>query len=176
MPVQRTPTSSIHDFLVEKIRALQMVIKTQDDARSLSQASIAWAQDPSPPQPEVEDECLTPKVLELGNLQLFNPVAQEHDRDEFLQQYTYSITGEQNPVGRNWEQKATIATKPDDRRNWAASEAWPSGIEIRPAGMLCRALHFEREKARALLLARGFFFYFGLFHHYSRNEVGETFF
>jgi hypothetical protein len=56
-----------------------MVIKTQDDARSLSQASIAWAQDPSPLQPEVEDECLTPKVLELGNLQLFNPVAQEHD-------------------------------------------------------------------------------------------------
>jgi hypothetical protein len=54
---------SLHEFLVEQIRSLQMVAEAQDDAPSLTQASIAPAQVTLPPQPEVEDECLKSEVL-----------------------------------------------------------------------------------------------------------------
>jgi hypothetical protein len=44
---------SLHDFLVEQIRSLQLVVEEQGIAKSLSQASIASAQDPLPSQPIV---------------------------------------------------------------------------------------------------------------------------
>jgi hypothetical protein len=45
---------SLHGFLDEQIRSLQLVVETQDDAPSLSQ---------EPPQFEMHEECLTPEVL-----------------------------------------------------------------------------------------------------------------
>jgi hypothetical protein len=53
---------SFCDFLVEQIWSLQLVVKMQDDAPSMFQASIALAQVSLPLQLEVEDECLTPEV------------------------------------------------------------------------------------------------------------------
>jgi hypothetical protein len=40
-----------------------LVVKAQDDAPFLPQASIASSHVPLPPQPEVGDECLTPQLL-----------------------------------------------------------------------------------------------------------------
>jgi hypothetical protein len=54
---------SLCDFLDQQIWSLQLIIEAQDDAPFLPQASIASAQVPLPPQPEVDDECLTPEVL-----------------------------------------------------------------------------------------------------------------
>jgi hypothetical protein len=51
------------DFLVEQIRSLQLVVEAQDDAPFLPQASIASSQVLLPPQPKVDDVCLTSEVL-----------------------------------------------------------------------------------------------------------------
>jgi hypothetical protein len=45
---------SLGEFLIEQIHSLQLVVEAQDDAPSLSQ---------EPPQPEMDDECLTPEIL-----------------------------------------------------------------------------------------------------------------
>jgi hypothetical protein len=44
---------SLHDFVVDQMRSLQMVVEAQDDAPSLTLASITSAQDPWLPQPVV---------------------------------------------------------------------------------------------------------------------------
>jgi hypothetical protein len=54
---------SLHEFLVEQIWSLQMVVEAQDDASSWTQASVTLAHVPLPPQPEVQDECLKLEAL-----------------------------------------------------------------------------------------------------------------
>jgi hypothetical protein len=54
---------SLHDFLVEQIQSLQLVVEAKDDAPVFSHASIASSQVPESPHPEVKDECLTSEVM-----------------------------------------------------------------------------------------------------------------